>query len=27
MKGAQSGFKLQDNPANEISPIVDSSTP
>jgi len=27
IKGAHSGFKLQDNPANEISPIVDSSTP
>ena len=27
IKGAHSGFKLQYNPANEISPIVDSSTP
>jgi uncharacterized lipoprotein YajG len=27
IKGAHSGFKLQNNPANEITPIVDSSTP
>jgi len=27
MKGAQRGFRLQANPANEISPMVDNSTP